>query len=222
MWGEVSTALETKHAQAFQTEALAEVQSEYPKYFDALQKHPRLLIGETVPAIGKEGTETIRDSADAAEWQDAVKTLLIEEVKDRAVRKADDGGAELVTVHATIELFQNNVDLIPGTKQFDRELADQFTRLAEPYKQVSAGGKFIGYSIPTQPLVNQIRTQLAAARAAAPAPAPAAAPAAPAATVQRQQTEQPQAGIPSKAGSGGEGENFDALFGTIGLSGLRF
>ena len=35
----------------------------------------------------------------------------------------------LQTVHASIDLFKNNRDLIPGTKDFDRRLADQFATM---------------------------------------------------------------------------------------------
>lgn len=200
------------------------MRQEYPKYFDALNKHPRLLIGQEVPAIGREGTETLRDSQDAAEWQEAVKAVLIEEVKDRALRLAEDGGTDMQVLHASIELFQNNADLIPGTKQFDRELAEKFVELAAPYA-LKVDGKLRGYTIPPQPLVNQLRTQLAAARAAAPAggtvapAAPVAAP--PAATRAASPVDPPQAAIPSKAGNGAEVEDFSALFGTLGLPNLR-
>lgn len=195
------------------------MRGEYPKYFEALQKHPRLLIGQEVPRVGAEGTETLRDSADAAEWQEAVKGQLVAEVRDRAVRLAEAGAADLVTVHGSIELFQNNHDLVPGTQQFDRELADRFVGLAKPYEARTPDGKLYGYTIPVQPLVAQLRTQIAGERAARPAApaAPAAAPAAQAAVVD----EPPQAGLVSKAGAGGEAEDFSALFGTIGLSGLR-
>lgn len=203
----------------FQNEAITEARAEYPKYFEALQKHPRLLIGTEVPRIGTEGTETLRDSADAAEWQEAVKQQLVAEIKDRAVRLAEAGSADLVTVHGAIDLFQNNVDIVPGTKQFDRELADRFVKLAKPY-EARNDGKLYGYTIPVQGLLSQLRTQIASERAAAPAaaaaPVAAAAPAAAAAPV-----EQPQAGIPSKAGSGTDAEDFSTLFGTLGMPGFR-
>lgn len=196
------------------------MRADYPKYFEVLQKHPRMLVGMEVPSIGKDGTEVLRDSTDAAEWKEAVQEQLVAEIKDRAIRLAESGGGELTTVHAAIELFQNNIDLVPGTQQFDRALADRFVTLAEPYKAMS-DGKFVGYSIPVQPLVNQIRAQLVAERAiapaAAPAPAAAAAPVVPVVAV-----DAPQAGIQSKAGGSGEdASDFSALFGTIGLPGLR-
>lgn len=195
------------------------MRAEYKPYFDALEKHPRLLVGTQVPAVGKDGMETLRDSDDAKEWQDAVKDVLISEIKDRAVRKAEEGGTDMQVVHASIELFQNNSDLIPGTKQFDTELANRFAALASPY-EMRVDGKLYGYSIPPQPLINQLRSQLIAERSAAPAAAaPAAAAAAPAAPVKV--ADPPQAGIPSKAGGGAEAEDFSALFGTLGLPGLR-
>lgn len=178
-----------------------------------------MLVGRQVPRIdGKEGMETLRDSADAKEWQDAVRGLLGDEVRSRAAASMDENTGMLNTLHASIELFQKNVDLVPGTKGFDTELANRFATLAKPYELRDDAGKLNGYSIPVQPIIDNLRQQLVTERAtrpAAPAATPpggagAAAPAAPAA-------EPPQAGIASKAGSSTEGEDFSTLFGTIGL-----
>ena len=116
-----------------------------------------------------------------------------------------------------MDLFKNNPDLIPGTKQFNRGLADSFTKLVKDYEVRNDAGKLIGYAVPVQPLINSLRSQQkavapAAAPAAAKPVAPAAAPAAPAAA--------PQAGIRSNAGSAGGGDSssdFSTLFGTLGL-----
>jgi hypothetical protein len=179
--------------------------------------------------------ETLRDTADATEWQEAVKSILVEEVQDRAQRAMEESSGFLDTIHASIELFQNNTDLIPGTKEFDVDLANRFATLAAPY-ELRNEGKLQGYSIPVQPIIEQIRSQLVTERAratdspptdgssgapAAPiAGAPAAgagnrdpAPAAPA--------DPPQAGIQSKAGNSSETEDFSVLFGTIGLPNLQ-
>ena len=229
----MATALEEKTAQAYQTTALEEVKTEHAQYFAALEKHPRLLVGQQVPAIGREGMETLRDTADAKEWQEAVKSILVEEVRSRASKAMDDNAGFLSTVHSSISLFTENPDLIPNTKEFDQDLANRFATLAAPY-ELRVEGKLQGYSIPVQPIITQLRAQLAAERANAAAspgstaaaqtagaspPAGAAstqaAPAGPAAV------EPPQAGITSKAGSGEQGEDFSALFGTLGLPNLR-
>lgn len=178
--------------------------------------------------------ETIRDTDDAREWQDAVKQILVEEVKGRAQKALDDNGDFLSTVHASIELFQNNPDLVPTTKDFDVELANRFAEFAAPY-ELRVEGKLQGYSIPVQPLIERIRTQLVAERASgaaatgtqgAPAAAAAGAPPAKAtpgspAQTQPSPVEPPQAGIQSKAGSSESKEDFSVLFGTIGLPNLQ-
>lgn len=201
------------------------MREEFPEYFARVQQHPRLLVGQEVERINGDGKEVIRDSEDAKEWQDAVKTLLLEEVRARAGKAMEDDSEQLNTVHASIELFQNNADLIPGTKNFDTELAKRFTSLAEPY-ELRVDGKLQGYNLQVQPLINQIRNQLAAERAAAGAApaapaagAPASTPAAPAAPAAA--ADPPQAGVPSKAGTGADAEDFSTLFGTIGLPDLR-
>jgi len=229
----MTTAFETRTQEAYQSAALEEVKTEHAKYFEALQQHPRLLVGQDVPAIGKEGTERLRDTADAREWQEAVKGLLVEEVRGRAERASDENKGFLDTIHASIELFTKNPDLIPNTKEFDSDLANRFAAMATPY-ELRVDGKLQGYSIPVQPLVEQLRANLVAERAKAAPPAasaggaaagapagagastpptPAGGAAAPAAA--------PQAGIPSKAGNGDEKEDFSTLWGTIGLPDLQ-
>lgn len=240
--GELSTQIENKTAQAYQTAALDEVKTEHEQYFKALEMHPRQLIGTQVPRIGGEGMETLKDSDDAKEWQDAVKSILVEEVRDRATRQMEENAGFLDTVHASIELFQNNTDLIPGTKEFDVELANRFANLAAPY-ELRVEEKLQGYSIPVQPIIDAIRKQLveeraqgksaesppaaasgeskpaaAETQAAGAAAPPATAPAAPASTPA---ADPPQAGIQSKAGNSSENEDFSTLFGTIGLPNLQ-
>jgi hypothetical protein len=171
-----------------------------------------------VPAIGKEGMETLRDSNDAKEWQEAVRGLLVAEIKETAEAKLEDARDFMETVHASIDLFKNNRDLIPGTKSFDRELADTFAGMMKPY-EVRVEGKLQGYSIPVQPIIENLRGQLEARRKSAP-PA-AASPAVSPPSQPRRQAEPPQAGIQSKAGSTGEVEDFSTLFGTIGLPNLQ-
>lgn len=221
--GELSTALEERTVKAYHTTALEEVKVEHAKYFEALEKHPRLLVGQSVPRIGGEGEETLRDTADAREWQEAVKSILVDEVKGRASKAMDENKDFMTTLHDSIELFQNNADLIPGTKDFNVELANKFAAMAKPY-ELRVEGKLQGYTIPVQPIINQLRADLAASKAAAPAAAKQSA------QVDGKQAQQqtqastedpPQAGIQSKAGNSSEAEDFSALFGTIGLPNLR-
>jgi hypothetical protein len=200
---------------------MSEIQAEFPKYIEAIQKHPRLLVGTEVQSLQGEGMEVLRDSQDAKEWQDAARTLLAQEVADRRDRAIEDSSGYLDTLHQSIELFQNNADLVPGTKGFDKDLADAFAKTAQPY-EVKVEGKLHGYTIPVQPLINQLRTQLAADRAATAATAaPAASAKGPAGEKQAVPADPPQAGIASKAGDSSNKEDFSTLFGTIGLPNLR-
>lgn len=203
------------------------MREEYTNYFEALEKHPRLLVGTQVPRIdGKEGMETIRDTSDAREWQEAVKSILVAEVRDRAGRQMEESSDFLQTVHASIELFQNNADLVPGTRDFDVELANRFAQLAQPY-ELRIDEKLAGYSIPVQPIIEKLRAQLTTERAAkntsppAVTAAPAAAPPSPGSAGGDSTAEAPQAGIAGKAGSGSSTDDFSTLFGTIGLPNLQ-
>ena len=218
-FGEISQGLEARTQAAHEKAVLGELRTEFPKYFEAISKHPRMLVGTQVPRTdGKDGTETLRDSNDAADWQGAVKQLLAQEARDRVSRRADTDRETLQVLHGAIALFQNNTDLVPGTKQFNRELADRFSELAKPY-EMRVDGKLNGYSIPVQPLIDQLRTRLAAeAKAKQAAPAQAAPPATQAATPK---ARAPQVGITSKAGGSGGPEDFSVLFGTLGLPNLK-
>lgn len=191
------------------------MQQEYKGYFDALKKHPRLLVGTEVPALqGEEGEmETLRDAQDAKDWQEAVKSLLTEEIQERATKAVEENSDVIDTVHASIELFTKNKDLVPGTKQFNKQLADRFAAMAKPY-ELRIDGKLHGYTIPVQPLIDQLRTQLQSQRKAAPAAA------APAAKPAKPKPDPPQKGIRSKSGAGDPGEDFSTLFGTLGLPDL--
>lgn len=228
--GELATAFEERTLKAHQADALEAVRTDYPKYFEALDKHPRLLVGAEVPAAGKEGMEVLQNEADARSWQEASKGLLVQEIQARANKSMESQSDYVNAVHDSIKMFQSNPDLIPGSKTFDVELANQLTTLIKPY-EMKLDGKLHGYTIPVQPIIDQLRAKLATDRAAAaesaggnstaaPAtPPPAAAPGgtAPAAPV-----EQPQEGVTSKAGAGAEGaEDFSTLFGTLGLPDLR-
>lgn len=171
-----------------------------------------------MPAVGREGTETLKDSNDAREWQEAVKTVLVQEINSRAEESLSGSRDYLETVHGAIDLFKNNPDMIPGTPGFNRELADSFANMAAPY-EVRIDGKLTGYSIPIQPIVDNLRSKQTATASAAAAPVlPAGAPAG---TRPPEAVEPPQAGIPSKAGSSTDKEDFSTLFGTIGLPNLQ-
>ena len=178
-----------------------------------------MLVGVEVPSLnGPEGSmETLRDADDAREWQEAVKVLLTEEVRERTAKAMDENKGILDTVHQSIELFAKNKDLVPGTRQFNRRLADRFASMVKPY-ELRVDGKLHGYTIPVQPLIDQLRTSLAAETPAAPAAPPKAA----ATKTPARQADPPQAGIGSKAGSSSDdAEDFSTLFGTLGLPNLR-
>src|SRR5690606_29001730 len=89
-WGRLATSFETTQAEALKNAALAEVREEHAKYFEHISQHPRLLVGKEVPSPTGNGMEVQRDSADAKEWQEAVKHLLVEEHAARAEKKKDE------------------------------------------------------------------------------------------------------------------------------------
>lgn len=203
---------------------MVELQTEFPKYFEALNTHARSLVGVKVPALGNEpnqdadGMIVLADSADAKDWQEGARAALQQEMKSRVNSRMDESKAELQLLHGSIELFQNNLDLIPGTKTFDKELADRFTTLAKPYEvRNEENQKLVGYSIPVQPLIDQVRSQLVAGRTAT--AAPGGAPAQQAAPAAAAAAPTPQAGIGSKPGSSADptSDSIASLMGTLGI-----
>lgn len=174
--------------------------------------HPLELIGKELPAIdGSDNKVTLRTSEEIKDWQEAVKVIMQRELEASIEAKRTESAEVLDVVHASIELFRDNPDIVPGSKSYNKALASRFIKLAEPYA-LKMNGKLTGFSIPMQGLLNQVRAQVKA-EAAAPAgttpPAKKAA-AAPGA--------KPQAGIPSTAGtSGGDAEDFSAMWGALGI-----
>jgi hypothetical protein len=225
-WGQLRDGLEKKQNEELTDAAVASIREDFGTYIEAIEKHPRLLIGAEVPrADGSEGMERIKDEADAKSWQDAIRGQLGNEVRSRVSRAADETRTVMTNIHAAIALFENNPDIIPKSKTFDKELADKFANMVEPY-EFRVDGKLNGYTVPVQGFLTQLRKDLAAQRAAA---ATAATPPAPTAQQQRAAVQPrndqqqfttpppgPQGGIQSKAGtSSDEGEDFSVLFGTL-------
>jgi len=206
----MATSFETRQTQILERSALEEVKTEYAKHFEAVAKPPRLLVGTEVPSLTGQGKEKLRDSADARDWQEAVKQLLLEEVTSRVEKRKDGMRDVFAVVHSSIDLFRNNTDLIPGTVEFDKDLANAVAAQVKDY-ELLANGKLIGFSVPVQPIINAVRAQLAAQKAATP-PAAAAPPqqAAPQARDALGRWDGPQAGIQSKAGQSAAAGTDDA------------
>lgn len=205
----MSEALEERFTASFQQQAIAQAQEDYPQYIDALQMHPLELVGKELPPIdGSDNTVTFRTADEVAQWQGAVKAILQRDLESSIHQARQDSNEILDVVHASIEMFRDNPDLVPGSKSYNKALAADFVRLAEPYA-LKMNGKLTGYSIPVQGMIDRLRAQhKAAPAAAAPAAKKAAAPAA-----------KPQAGIPSKAGTGdGGGEDYSPMWKALGIS----
>jgi hypothetical protein len=236
-WAAAIEGLEKRQTDELTAMAVAGVKTEYAQYLEAVEQAPRYLVGKTVPkADGSEGTERLNDAQDARDWQDEIKKQLAREVQSRVRAGVENNRTTMEVLHNSIELFRGNPDIVPNTKQFDKELAERFASLVEPYAIKTQADKTAGWSIDVRPLLKTARDQLATERAKNPATPPAPAKAAePTAQQQRaaqqQRTQQgkfaghpadnpagPQAGITSQAGTSGDDEGgLDTLFGTLGF-----
>lgn len=184
----------------------------------ALDKHPRLLVGETVPSVrGGTEKETLRDSQDAKDWQDAVKQIIATQVQQKARQYQEEAKPLLSTIQDSVAMFRNNKDLVPGTKEYNPVLAAEFTKLAAAYEH-RVGDKLYGYRVDVQPLINSIRDRLAAAPAA---PTPRQEQVAGQARAADGKFEGPQAGIPSRQSSSGTPDpdgDYSAFWASLGMS----
>lgn len=191
-------------------------QEEYSHYTDLLELHPMELVGKEVPPIdGSDQMVVFRTTAEAKEYQEAVKTVLGRMMRSEVERLREEDAEVISVVHNSIELFQANPDLVPGSKSFNRELADEVMSLVEPYA-LRMDGKLTGFSIDIQGIIDQTRGRLKQRAAAQPPPAPAkkAAP-------KRKPASPPQGGIASKAGtSGGEVEDFSPMWAALGINSM--
>ena len=203
----MSTALEERFTANFQEQALEDAAEDYPHYIERLRMHPLELVGQSLPSIdGSEDDVTFRTAEEVAQWQGAVKAILTREMEASVVAKQAESDEILDVIHGSIQMFQANPDMVPGHSGYNKRLASEFAKLAEPYA-LRLNGKLTGYSIPVQGLIDRVRAQVNAAPAAKPAAKPAAPPAA-----------KPQAGLSSRAGaSGSGGEDYAPMWKALGI-----
>ena len=207
--------------QGFRTQAISEIRNEIdPKFLEVIDNPARFLIGETVPSLKENGkTEVIRDLADAQDWQKAARDIITKQVNTRTSALLEDAKPTLSILQDSIQLFQQNKDLVPGTAEFNPALAKAFVQMAKSY-EVTSNGKRIGYRVEVQPLIDHLRKTMPAA------PAAPTTRQAQAATQSRNaengQFDAPQGGIQSKAGVSGEaGDDYSAFWQAAGLSGMN-
>lgn len=209
--GSLSEKLDERFTESFRQQAVEQAQEDYPHYIEALNKHPLELIGQELPAIdGSDNKVTFRTSEEIKDWQEAVKVILQRELEASISQKQAESAEVLDVVHSSIELLRDNPDIVPGSASYNKDLAVRFIKLAEPYA-LKMGGKLTGFSIPVQGLLDQVRAQVKAEKAA---PAGGTPPAKKAAAT----PAKPQVGIPSVAGTSGEGgEDYSAMWGALGV-----
>lgn len=212
------TGLNERAEQQFRSKAVMDIRDEIdPKFLEAIDQHPRLLVGETVPNVKGGGTEIIRDQQDAKDWQEAVRSIITKQVNQKTQEYLTEAKPFLSSLQDSVEMFRRNPDLVPGTATFNRELANRFTALAKSY-EYRVDDKLVGYRVDVQPLIEAVRQQVAAAPAAPAAPTPRQTQAAQQPRNDSGQFEAPQAGIPSTQAHGGsEEEDYSAFWGTLGM-----
>lgn len=207
--GKLGTHFGDNLYRAYQNRALEEAEENYGHYIENLQRHPMELIGQPLPPLSAEGDDVVfSTAAEVREWQEAVQTVIKRELDQRISTFAEEDSRTIEVVYNSIELFQNNHDLIPNSKGFNKQLADNVAQLLKPY-ELRMDGKLTGYSIDPQGIIDQARGQLSR-QPAAPAPvkkAPA-----------KKAAPRPQAGVRSKAGaSGGQEEDYTPMWNALGI-----
>ena len=210
-------AIEKRLGDTFQRDATAELNEKWgPQIGDILGTTPYLLVGQPVPDLrgGKEPVR-LRDTEEASQYQASLKHVFDSEVKKIVTAKENDVKPIMSVVQDSIQLFENNKDLYPGTAEFDKDLADRFAKVAKSF-EVIVNGKLYGWQGNMQPLINELRSELATRRGAAGVtqqqPQQPSARQQQAATQPRQDNGQfdgPQASIASKAGMSGTPDDDD-------------
>lgn len=215
--------------ETFKAQAYKEVEQEIDEAFiPALRLRPMQLVGMEVPSVrpGAKPDEKIKilDTQMARDWQETVTGLIEDEIEDKVKTKTEQVRPMTSVIQNSALMFQNNPDLIIGTKGFDQELAERFVRFAKPFEVKTAQG-VIGYHGEVQQLINEIRADLAKERGAIGARAEDRAEqqrkaAALQARTPAGQFEAPQAGISSKSGMSGEpADDYADFWRATGLAG---
>lgn len=205
---------------AFREAAWQEIQSTIdPTILQMVNEYPRRMIGETVPSLKGEGTEVLKDSRDAEDWQNGVKHVIENQVNSQAATLQEESRPLLSTLQDSITMLRSNKDMVPGTKEYNPELAKQVLKMASSYLY-KVDGKAIGFRVDIQPLIDSVREQL---KSQAPATATARQEQAAGQTRAADGTfEAPQAGIPSRTGmSGTESEDYTAFWSAVGQPGMQ-
>lgn len=228
LFGAAFESIGTRMEATFKAQAFQELESEIDEQFLTALRQPAMrLVGQEVPSVrlGAPADEMtkILDTQMARDWQQTVASIIEDEVNDKVQQKVDAVRPMTSVIQESALLFQNNPDLIIGTKGFDPELAERFTRLASAYEVKTAKG-VIGYGVNVQPLINELRAGLSKERGASGARAEDRAVAQRAAAAAQPRTEggqfdSPQAGISSKSGMSGEpGDDYSAFWSATGLA----
>lgn len=195
----------------YKQDVVARTEEVYGHYTQLLELHAMELVGKALPPIDGSDERFVPSSVqEAQQYQEAVNSMLVRQMRGEieAMRQADD---EVISVvHDSITLFQNNPDLIPNSKSFNKPLADHVMKLVQPYA-LRLDGKLTGFSIDIQGIIDQARGQF---KAAPPAPTKKAA-------TGRTTAPRPQGGLASKAGTSGAGdEDFTPMWNALGIDNM--
>ena len=222
------SSINSKMEEAVRATATREVYESIDKEFsEALEFHPMELVGQEVPDVRRGAAQgakiRINDSAQARDWQDAVQQIIKREVDSEVQKKTEDLKPMMSVVQGSVQLFRNNPDIVPGSKNFDKELATRFARAAATY-EVKAGAKRIGWHGDAQPLLNELRSNLAKERGATGARQEERAAQQRAKAAEQPRTTEgrfdaPQAGVQSKSGMSGasDEEDYSTFWSATGL-----
>jgi len=238
--GEAQSAANERLDGAIRNQALQEYRSSInPDLLDALRYSPTELVGTEVPSIqrGAQPGQKMRitDSTQARQYIEDASKLIERGVDDLVGQKNQELKPLRSVIQESFLLFSNNPDIVEGSKTFDKELATRFASMASAFAFIH-NGQTIGYQGNVQPMLNELRANLAKERGAsgervsqeqrAEAQRQVAAGQArtPGGQFQAPQGQQPQAGIPSTQGftpADGDAEEYGAFWQASGVNHLR-
>jgi len=157
-------------AASFRKQAAEEFRNEIdPQFINTLRSSPFLLVGTEVPDLRPNAQPQdkvkLLDTQMARDYQEALSQQIENEIQSRVDSRTEQVRPLLGVIQESVQMFQNNPDLVVGSKQFDPDLAERFASMASAY-EYKLNDKVIGYQVNVQPLINSIRSQLEKERGA--------------------------------------------------------
>lgn len=167
------TGIEAAFTRRAEETILPRMNEEYANFIRHIQAAPRDLIGKELPINGDPANMSkIRDEESAVAWQREHQQLLEQTFQELREDYMREHSTERVAVNNALELFSANPDLIPGTTDFNKDLAEGVMKYASKFIVKDENGRAIGFTVSVNNLISYARQELQKRASTSAAPAP--------------------------------------------------